>query len=58
MNYIRWSLEHLMKSDDFEWTAKTADDWRKPPADWVNTRYELKALSQGKKPVYLIFGRK
>ena len=58
MNYIRWSLEHLMKSDDFEWTAQTADDWRKPPADWVNTRYEMKALAKGKKPVYLVFRRK
>ncbi len=58
MNYIRWSLEHLMKSPDFEWTAETADDWRKPPADWVNTRYEQKALRQGRKPVYLIFKRK
>ena len=58
MNYIRWSLEHLMKSDDFEWTAQTADDWRNPPADWVNTRYEMKALAKGKKPVYLVFKRK
>jgi len=58
MNYIRWSLEHLMKSPDFEWTAQSADDWRKPPADWVNTRYEMKALAKGKKPVYLIFKRK
>lgn len=58
MNYIRWSLEHLMKSEDFEWTAQTADDWRKPPADWVNTRYEMKALAKGKKPVYLVFKRK
>lgn len=58
MNYIRWSLQHLMDSDDFEWTAQTADDWRKPPADWVNTRYEMKALAKGKKPVYLVFKRK
>lgn len=58
MTYIRWSLEHLMQAEDFEWTARTADDWRNPPADWVNTRYELKALAKGKKPVYLIFKRK
>lgn len=58
MNYIRWSLEHLMKSELFEWTAKNADDWRNPPSDWVNTRYELKALGKGKKPVYLVFRKK
>lgn len=58
MTYIRWALEHLTQSDDFEWTAKKADDWRNPPADWVNTRYQMKALAKGKKPVYLIFRRK
>lgn len=58
MGYIRWSLEHLMESPDFEWTARKADDWRCPPEDWVNTRYELKAVAQGKKPVYLTFRRK
>lgn len=57
MTYIRWTLQHLTDSDDFEWTAETADDWRKPPVDWVNTRYEQKALAKGKKPVYLIFKR-
>ena len=58
MTYIRWALQHLMDSPDFEWTAECADDWRKPPADWVNTRYELKALDKGKKPVYLVFRKK
>ena len=58
MNYIRWSLQHLMDSADFEWTAQSAEDWRKPPADWIGTRYEQKALAKGKKPVYLIFKRK
>ncbi len=57
MTYIRWALQHLTECADFEWTAEEADDWRKPPADWVNTRYEQKALAKGKKPVYLIFKR-
>lgn len=57
MNYIRWSLRHLMASNDFEWLARTADDWRKPPTDWVKTRYEQKALKKGAKPVYLSFER-
>ena len=57
MNYIRWSLRHLMNDLRFSWTAGTADDWRKPPADWVETRYEQKALKKGAKPVYLTFER-
>ena len=58
MNYIRWSLEHLMQFPELEWTAQTAQDWRCPPKDWVETRYEQKALAKGKKPIYLIFKRK
>ncbi len=57
MNYIRWSLEHLCQSPYFTWTAKSADDWRKQPADWCPTRYEQKALDAGRKPVYLRFKR-
>lgn len=57
MTYIRWALQHLTGSDAFEWTAEEAGDWREPPADWVNTRYEQKALAKGKKPVYLVFRR-
>ncbi len=57
MNYIRWSLEHLLKHQDFQWTAQTSLDWTSPPCDWVSTRYEQKALAKGKKPIYLIFKR-
>ena len=57
MNYIRWSLKHLCSSPYFSWTAKSAKDWNNPPNDWVNTRYELKALAAGRKPIYLIFKR-
>lgn len=57
MNYIRWSLEHLCQSPDFEWTAKVSDDWNKPPADWCKTRYEQKAIAAGKRPIYLSFKR-
>ncbi len=57
MNYIRWTLEHLCQSPYFSWTAKSAEDWKNPPKDWVNTRYELKSLAAGRKPIYLIFKR-
>ncbi len=57
MTYIRWSLEHLTSSPLFAWTAKDASDWTNPPANWVNTRYEQKAIKAGRKPVYLSFKR-
>ena len=57
MTYIRWSLRHLMESPDFTWMAETPDDWLGRPGDWVPTRYEQKAIRQGRAPVILRFRR-
>ena len=51
--YVRWTLGHLLDHADFEWTARGAGDWRRRPADWPATRYEAKAVRQGRRPVYL-----
>jgi len=40
-------------SGSFKWLAERASDWRERPADWPETRYERKALKEGRKPVYL-----
>ena len=58
MQYISWTLQHMHNHPDFEWLAEGPDDWRTPPSDWVKTRYEQKALRQGKKCNYLRFRRK
>lgn len=58
MDYARWMLERLVGHPDFEWLARGAADWRERPADWPPTRYETKALGQGRKPVYLRFRRR
>lgn len=52
-----WTLARAMRSPDFEWQAKTAQDWREPWAGWASTRYEAKALAAGRQPVYLTFVR-
>ena len=57
-SYIEWTLMRLMRSPDFEWTAERADDWRKPWPDFTRTRYEAKAVREGRTPCYLIFRRK
>jgi len=58
MNYIRWTLQHLMAHPDFEWQAENGPyDWLKRPEDWVPTRYEQKAIEQGRKPIVLRFTR-
>lgn len=57
-DYVRHTLEHMTNRDDFEWLAETADDWRNPWADWHRTRYEAKAVREGRTPHYLTFRRK
>lgn len=57
MNYVREALLAIGGDRDFAWTARRASDWRVRPADWPETRYERKALSEDRKPVYLRFSR-
>ncbi|WP_417832060.1 tRNA (guanosine(46)-N7)-methyltransferase TrmB [Terasakiella sp.] len=58
MPYIDWTLEHLSNHSDFEWICDGPQDWRIRPNDWPPTRYEQKALKQGKPCIYLRFRRK
>src|SRR3974390_859154 len=57
-DYAAWTLERLICSRDFVWTAERADDWRKPWAGFTRTRYEAKALREGLQPCYLVFRRR
>lgn len=57
-DYVRWTLMHAQNAPAFEWTARRAADWRERPADWPQTRYEAKALREGRSPAYLIFRRR
>jgi len=43
-DYADWTLEHLLATPTFAWTAERADDWRLPPSDHITTRYEEKKL--------------
>ncbi len=52
-DYATWMLERLLAHKSFKWTAKTCDDWLNPPAEWISTRYEQKALAGI--PTYLNF---
>lgn len=57
-DYVRWTLMHAQLAEEFEWTAATADDWRLRPDDWPQTRYEAKAIKEGRPPAYLQFRRR
>jgi len=56
-SYVKWTLLHLLRHPAFTWTAERADDWRRPFAGWPGTRYEAKALREGRTPTYLTFRR-
>jgi len=52
-DYVRHSLEEVARHPDFEWTARRPADWRAPWPGWPGTRYEAKALAEGRRPHYL-----
>ena len=53
-DYVRQTLQEAPKAG-FKWLAEDASDWRSPWCDWIPTRYELKALKEGRVPYYLTF---
>jgi tRNA (guanine-N7-)-methyltransferase len=57
-DYAAWTLARMARSPDFTWAAERADDWRRPWAGWPGTRYERKAIREGRPPVYLTFVRR
>lgn len=55
-DYVRQTLEEVPWAG-FSWTAERPEDWRAPWDDWLSTRYEQKALREGRVPHYLSFQR-
>ncbi|WP_417211034.1 tRNA (guanosine(46)-N7)-methyltransferase TrmB [Antarctobacter sp.] len=55
-DYVRQTLIEVPKAG-FEWLADGPADWRDPWDDWHSTRYEQKALREGRVPHYLTFRR-
>lgn len=55
--YVRQTLEEVPRHG-FDWLAEGPDDWYRPWNDWISTRYEQKALREGRVPHYLTFRRR
>jgi tRNA (guanine-N7-)-methyltransferase len=53
-DYASRALADILRDERFKWNAEAADDWRKPPADHVTTRYQEKRLGDCA-PVFLDF---
>lgn len=53
-DYVRQTLEEVPEAG-FDWLAERPDDWRVAWPDWLSTRYEQKAIREGRRPHYLTF---
>lgn len=56
-DYVRQTLEQVPRHG-FDWLAERPTDWRAPWDDWISTRYEQKALREGRVPHYLTFRKR
>lgn len=56
-DYSAWTLARILRSPHFDWPAKDDRDWLTPWQDWPSTRYEAKALREGRRPAYFTFVR-
>lgn len=55
--YINWTLQLCDTHGAFEWKASTPMDWHSAYEAWPGTRYEAKAIREGRRPAYLTFER-
>lgn len=51
--YKSWALRQMHICPDFKWTASGGNDWKREPNDWVETKYQRKAIREGRRPVFL-----
>jgi tRNA (guanine-N7-)-methyltransferase len=56
-DYVRHALELIDRDPRFTWLARGPADWRESWPGWSGTRYEAKALREGRTPQYLSFQR-
>lgn len=56
-DYAAWTLARIRAHPAFSWRASCSLDWTQPWEGWTSTKYERKAIAEGRKPVYLTFLR-
>lgn len=54
-DYAAWTLLRFLRSEQFQWTAQGADDWRKPWPGFTPTRYHAKAAQEARASCFLVF---
>jgi tRNA (guanine-N7-)-methyltransferase len=53
-DYIDWTLEHVKEQGGFELVSRS----EQPYENWIRTRYEAKAIREGRVPCYLTFRKR
>jgi tRNA (guanine-N7-)-methyltransferase len=56
-HYVQWTLNETAAHKGFEWQANSLCECRVRPDDWPQTRYEAKAVREGRPSAYLSFRR-
>lgn len=56
-DYIDWTQREIAKNGQFVETDESKTSRDAPPAGWPGTRYEAKAIREGRTPCYLEFER-
>lgn len=56
-DYAGWTLARIANEPRLIWQAQTASDWLDPWPHWHRTRYEEKAIREGRVPGYFRFVR-
>lgn len=57
IDYVDWALTRIHIHGGFDWPAKALSDWRVRPDDWPETRYEAKAIREGRPCHYFEFNK-
>lgn len=56
-DFARQAVEQIQAHPGFNWIAGRSRDWKQPWDDWLPTKYEKKALREGRVPIYLTIKR-
>ena len=61
-SYVNWALERILRFEAvdggrFNWRAESASDWLTPFDGWIETRFEARALRDGRTPHYFRFNK-
>lgn len=57
-DYARTVLLAIRQQGEFDWIAGSPSDWRQPWPEWPGTRYEAKALREGRRCHFFTFRRR